>query len=270
MAADDDRALTTDRFRKLLAAAGIQYLATDEAGDPTGRAWTEDGDLDKLGHSLQGRLAARVDEQIDLLLERLEALLDAGWREVRVVTDHGWLWLPGGLPKVDLPKYLTQSRWARCAAIQGSSTVKVPTVPWHWNARERVAIGPGIACFWAGNAYAHGGLSLQECLVPILRVTAGAGAGLAKKSVNIVAVSWVGLRCRVRLDAPSPGLSVDLRTRVNDADSSVTGARPVDADGVVSLLVADDDFEGTPAAVVVLEPGGQVVARQSTMIGGEG
>ena len=267
--ASDDRPLTTDRFRRLLADGGFQYLTPDETGDPAGRAWTEDGELDKLGHSLQGKLAARIDEQVDLLLERVEALLDAGWREVRVVTDHGWLWLPGGLPKVDLPKYLTQSRWARCAAIQGGSTVEVPTVPWHWNASERVAVGPGIACFWAGNAYAHGGVSLQEGLVPVLQVTAGAGTHLARTSVNIAAVSWVGLRCRVRVDSTSSGLSVDLRTRVNDADSSVAVARPVDSDGVVSLLVADDDLEGTPAAVVVLDSGGQVIARQSTMVGGE-
>ena len=89
----------------------------------------EKGELDKLGHSLQGKLAARVDDQIALLLERIESLLDAGWREVLIVTDHGWLWLPGGLPKVDLPKYLTQSRWARCASIKGDSTVRVPTFP---------------------------------------------------------------------------------------------------------------------------------------------
>ena len=38
------------------------------------------------------------------------ALLEAGWREVRVVTDHGWLLLPGGLPKVDLPEHLTVVR----------------------------------------------------------------------------------------------------------------------------------------------------------------
>ena len=270
MAADDDRPLTTDRFRKLLADGGFQYLTPDETGDPAGLAWTEDGQLDKLGHSLQGKLAARIDEQVDLLLERVEALLDAGWREVRVVTDHGWLWLPGGLPKVDLPKYLTQSRWARCAAIQGGSTVDVPTVPWHWNASERVAVGPGIACFWAGNAYAHGGVSLPERLVPVLHVTAAAGSDFAPASVRIAAVSWVGLRCRVRIEALSPGLSADLRTRVNEPNSSVSGVRPVDADGAVSLLVADDDLEGTPAAVVVLDSGGQVIARQSTMIGGEG
>ena len=35
---------------------------------------------------------------------RVESLLAAGWREVRIVTDRGWLLLPGGLPKTDLPK----------------------------------------------------------------------------------------------------------------------------------------------------------------------
>ncbi len=265
--ADTQRPLTTDRFRKRLAAAGYQYLRADETGDPSGRAWTEDGELDKLGHSLQGKLAARIDEQIELLLERIELLLNAGWREVRVVTDHGWLWLPSGLPKADLPKYLTRSRWARCACIEQGSAVEVPTVPWHWNAGERVAVGPGIACFGAGNKYAHGGLSLQESLIPVLRITAGAGS--AKADASIAAVSWVGLRCRVRIDAAQGGLSVDLRTRVNNADSSVCGVRPVDAEGAASLLVADDELEGAPAAIVVLDNSGQVIAKQSTIIGGE-
>ena len=264
---DVGRPLSADRFRKLLDAAGYQYLSVEDTGDPSGRAWTEYGDLDKLGHPLQAKLAAEIDDQIALLLERIESLLDAGWQEVRVVTDHGWLWLPGGLPKVDLPKYLTQSRWARCASIEGDSTVQVPTVPWYWNAAERVAVGPGIACFGAGNEYAHGGLSLQESLIPVLRVTAGAVS--ASVDVSIAAVSWVGLRCRVRIDPARPGLSVDLRTRVNDPDSTASEARQVDADGAASLLVPNDELEGTPAAVVVLDPSGQVVARQSTIIGGE-
>ena len=267
--ADTERPLTADRFRKILDAAGYQYLGADETGDPAGRAWTENGELDKLGHSLQGKLAARIEEQIERLLERIEVLLDAGWREVRVVTDHGWLWLPGGLPKVDLPKYLTTSRWARCAAIEGNSTVQALTVPWYWNSGEQVVLAPGIACFGAGNEYAHGGLSLQESLVPVLRITAGASGGSDGASANITAVSWVGLRCRVRIDVARPGLSIDLRTRVGDADSSIADARPVDTGGAASLLVADDDLEGTPAAIVILDPGGRVIARQSTIIGGE-
>ena len=264
---DTESPLTTERFRKLLAAAGYQYVGVDETGNPTGRAWTENGELDKLGHSLQGKLAARIDDQIELLFERIEVLLKAGWREVRVVTDHGWLWLPGGLPKVDLPKYLTLSRWARCAAVKDGAAAEIQTVPWYWNVHERVAIGPGIACFGAGNEYAHGGLSLQESLVPVIRITAGASS--AKAETRITAVSWVGLRCRVQIDAAWTGLSVALRTQVNDVNSSVSEARSVNDEGAASLLVADDELEGTPAAIVVLDASGQVIARQSTIIGGE-
>ena len=257
--------LSTDRFRKLLDAAGVQFLAADAAGDPNGVAWTEDGQLDKLGHSAPGKLAAHIGEQVDLLVERIAVLLDAGWREVRVVTDHGWLWLPGGLPKAELPRYLVNNRWSRCAAVAGASQVKVPTVPWHWNTQERVAVGPGIACFVANNAYAHGGLSLQECLVPSLRVTGGTSGDAAP---TIVDVAWVGLRCRVRVEA-APGLSVALRTQVGNADSTLGQPRHLDDDGAASLLVADDELEGATAAIVVLDANGDVVARQSTIVGGD-
>ena len=135
---------------------------------------------------------------MEFLLERIESLLEAGWREIRVVTDHGWLWLPGGLPKVELPKYLTASRWARCAAIKGDSKIEMPTVCWHWNPHERVAVAPGIACFSSSNEYAHGGLSLQESLIPVIRVTAGEAA--SKTAATVADISWAGLRCRVQIE----------------------------------------------------------------------
>ena len=71
-----------------------------------------------MGHKLQGKLAGRIDEQLDLVLDRILHLLEAGWRKVRVVTDHGWLLAPGGLPALPLKKYMTQCRWARCAVIR--------------------------------------------------------------------------------------------------------------------------------------------------------
>ena len=266
--ADGERPLTITLFRELLSDNGYQVLAPTETGDPSGRAWTENGDIDSLGHSLQARLAARVDDEVELLVERIGGLLEAGWEEVRIVTDHGWLWLPGGLPKVDLPKYLTRTRWSRCAAIQGESDVDVPTVPWHWKPIERVAIGPGIACFGAGKAYAHGGLSLQESVVPVIRVTAG-GIRTAEK-VGIARIAWAGLRCRIRVEPPTPALAVTLRERINDAGSNVTEDRPLNDGGEASLLVADDELEGESVAVVVLDSAGQVVARAATIVGGQG
>ena len=129
-----------------------------------------------------------------------------------------------------------------------------------------VAVAPGIACFSASNEYAHGGLSLQESLIPVIRVTAGEAA--SKTAVAVAGVSWAGLRCRVQIEPAQSGLSVDLRTKVNDPGSSVSTVRVVDAKGAASLLVADDALEGITAAVVVLDVSGHAIAKQPTIIGG--
>lgn len=260
------QALTTDRFRKLLTNEGYQYISQDETGDSADRGWTEHGELDKLGHSLKWRLAHSIEDQIDTLLDRIRALLNAGWREIRIVTDHGWLLMPGGLPSVTLPKYLTESRWARCATIKGNSPVDVPTVSWHWNADVRVAVGPGIACFGNGNEYAHGGISLQECLIP--DVTVAFSATVAASSASIHAVEWRGLRCRISIKPPEKGLTVALRKKVNDAASNISTPRTTDAAGSASLLIDNDDLEGSPIIVVLLDASGKVISKQPTIVGG--
>ena len=106
------------------------------------------------------------------LADRTAALLAADWKEVQIVTDHGWLLLPGGLPKEELPGYLAKIRWGRCAVPKPGSTLTVPQRTWHWSNTVWIALAPGISCFIAGKEYAHGSLSLQECLVPELKVRA--------------------------------------------------------------------------------------------------
>lgn len=265
--ANTTQAVTADRLRKLLESRGYQYVANGEVGDPAGRGWSEYGDLDNLGHSLDVKLAARVGEQIDLLIERLQVLFDSGWKEVRIVTDHGWLLVPGGLPKVDLPRYLTQSRWARCATIKGNAKVEVPMVRWHWNADERVAVAPGVHCFAQGYEYAHGGLSLQECLIPDIRVSIGKDAGTVAFAIEMA--KWRGLRCDVQVRPVQLGVVVELRTKVNDGATRVAEPKKLNDKGTASLLVVDDELEGTPAIVVVLDGAGHVVSKQPTIIGGD-
>jgi len=55
--AADGKPLSGHHFRKLLADNGIQPLDTHETGDPSGKAWTEAGDLDHYGHAHGVRLA---------------------------------------------------------------------------------------------------------------------------------------------------------------------------------------------------------------------
>lgn len=267
---DNGEKLSTERFRRLLVAAGFQVLGPAEVGDArakNARGWTEYGEFDKLGHDLQGKLAGRIDEQLELLLERVQGLLDGGWKRVRVVTDHGWLLVPGGMPKVQLPKYLAESRWSRCASIKDSSHVETPVAGWSWNLLERFAHAPGAHCFVAGQEYAHGGVSLQECMVPVLTfVSTGAPVGLV---VTVREVQWVGLRCRVAVEPAAEGLMADLRTKPNVAGSSITDPKALDADGKAALLVADDSLEGTTVSLVIVDATGRVVSKEATTVGGD-
>ena len=122
---------------------------------------------------------------------------------------------------------------------------------------------PGAGSFFAGVEYAHGGVSPQECVIPVVVVERGAPAVRA----TIAEVRWRGMRCRVRVEANVAGLRVDLRLNRNQTGSSVAPSPAlVDASGAASLVV-DDTHEGAAAVVVVLDPAGKLVASEATTIG---
>jgi hypothetical protein len=264
--AADGKPLSAHNFRKLLTDNGVQPLDKHEAGDPSGRAWTESGDLDHYGHEHGVRLARDVDAQLAAVIERVQELRDAGWRRVRIVTDHGWLLVPGGLPKTELPKHQAETRWGRCAVLKDTAQGTPLTFGWDWCKDVQVAYAPGVSSFFAGADYAHGGLSLQECLVPVLDLVVAAPAAAAQ--VTIKAVTWKGLRCVVEVDSTSAGLAVDVRTKPALATSSlVASVKPFEG-GKASVAVTDADQLSAAAVVVILGPGGQVLQKQATTVGG--
>ncbi|HNR84838.1 BREX-1 system phosphatase PglZ type B [Ottowia sp.] len=161
-------AVTVAVLRSLLHESGYQVLQGDALGDPTGRAWTEFGAIDRYGHDHGWKIALHAPDELKALAERIEALLRHGWQRVVVVTDHGWLLLPGGLPKADLPQHLTHKRKGRCALLKEGAVTDQQTVPWHWDPNVRVALASGIRCYEAGHEYEHGGLSPQECVTPLI------------------------------------------------------------------------------------------------------
>ena len=254
-------------LRDALKARGYQILPGDGADAPRShpvRGWLEAGEFDTLGHQRGARLARHLEGELERVAERIERVLDAGWTSVRVVTDHGWLLLPGGLPKVDLPKHLTESRWARCAVIAGESAPDVVRAPWHWNRAQWFATPPGIACFNRSEEYAHGGLSIQECLIPDLVVT---GAEGSETSGSITSVTWRGLRCFIEAEVRGGPVTADLRLARPTGESVAAAAKPVDAEGAVSLVLADDEHEAAALVLVLLDETGRVLAQRPARVG---
>lgn len=268
--AADGKALSTYNFRKLLSEQGYQVLDKHETGVPGGRAWVECGDLDHFGHEHGLRLAKDLDNQVAQIVERIAELNDAGWARFRIVTDHGWLLVPGGLPKTELSKFEAETRWGRCAVLKDSSHGTDLTFGWDWCKDVQIAFAPGLGSFIAGADYAHGGLTLQECLVPVLDVVATSGP-IALVKADIAKVTWSGMRCKVEVTADAgvdlETLRVDIRTKAALSDSTLVSlAKPL-VGGKVSLAVKEDSKEGTAAFVVVLDATNRVVQKKPTTVG---
>lgn len=256
-----------DNLRQAIRAAGYQVLDPSDLGMPLGgesMGWIECGQIDKRGHEMGAHLAGQIAGELDRLADKILSLLNAGWKSVRVVTDHGWLFLPGGLPKVDLPKHLTESRWARCAAMTGATRPEVCSTPWHWNEEVHVASAPGIACFNYSPEYAHGGLSLQECLVPDLLVER---SGETKPAPAIRSITWRQMRCFIECSGDVKGVRADIRLGQAGGKSIVMAPKPLDHEGTVSLVVVDDDCESKDLILVLLDGEGNILAQQPTRVG---
>lgn len=258
--------LGTELFRKLVRDRGYQELKDEEQGEPAGRGWAEYGAIDRYGHDHGWKIAHHVSGELRGLGERIAALLNHGWRQVTVVTDHGWLLLPDGMPKAELPQHLTITRKGRCAVVREDAPVAHPVVPWHWNPEVRIAVAPDIHCFEAGKEYEHGGLSPQECVVPVITVRRDGGD---TAPVVIEEVKWLGLRCNVRLSGGAADVLVDIRLKAGDAGSTVAAMpKSPDASGAVSLLAPDETLGGS-AAFIVVSRGEAIQAQRLTVIGGE-
>lgn len=263
--AGDGKPLSSHNFRKLLLEHGIRVLGSHELGDPAGRAWTEAGDLDHYGHAHGIRLARDMDVQLQQVSERVVELHQAGWKKLRIVTDHGWLLMPGGLPKSELPKHQTETRWGRCAVLKDTSHGTELTFGWSWCAEVQVAYAPGASSFVAGSEYAHGGLSLQECLVPVVTLDT-VPSGPTAATATIASITWKGLRCTVAVDSSASGLTVGIRKKAAVAINPVAAPKPLQ-NGKASLAVADDELLGAVVFVVVFDADGEVIQKATTTVG---
>ena len=260
------QAANAQRLRDDMASRGIDLLGEDIRPGKQGSTggWLETGKLDELGHKLGARLAAQIDTELEMLLDQVSGLIEAGWTRIRIVTDHGWLLMPGGLPHVAVPSHLTTTKWSRAATVKGDAKPSVPVHAWHWNTHVRIASPPGVGSFAPNTEYSHGGISPQECIVPELVVERGGGGTTA----SITAITWRGMRCRVSVTTNDPSVRVDLRTNWKQPNTSIAASsKEVGPAGEASLAVADDAHEGHAATIVVVDGAGNVLDRKTTTVG---
>lgn len=259
-------------FRAALSDAGVQYLdwKSSETGQVNGIGWTQTNTIDALGHDHGHALSDMVDQQLDLVAERIRGLLAAGWRHVVVVTDHGFVLPAGPALKVTLPLAVTEgdaARKPRVARLKaGAARPDFPIIPWTWDTSVDMISAPGAAAFEAGTYYEHGGLSPQECVIPVIEVSARDGA---TGPAQIEGIRWTGQRCRIDFEPAQADVVAEVRLSPGDPSSTVGGPKPPSEPGEIKVLVDEDQAaDGTAAYVVLIGPDGAVIAQHQTTVGG--
>lgn len=256
----------TYNLAKLIEDNGWQRLTKTDFGDPSGLGWCETGEIDKKGHQLGWKLARSADNLLKEIVDQIKQLLETGWKKVEVVTDHGFVLLPNGLPESKLPSSLSVNKWGRCAAIKPGANSDEQLHPWFWNPTQSFALASGISSY-KKRYYTHGGLSVHECVTIGLSVSSSGAAGSV---VRIKKVSWKQLRCTVEVDELTEGIQLDIRTHAGNASTTeASKIKPFKEKTKCSVIVEDDDLLGDRVYVVILDANGNAIAQQETVVGGD-
>jgi hypothetical protein len=258
--------LHTQAFREALKAADFKLVTHANDIQADGKYWQELGDIDTKGHEEQANMVKRIDELFDQVQEALDVAFERGIKRIKIVTDHGWLLLPGGLPKCPLNAGLTETRWGRCALIKEGATTDLLHLPWRWNPSVFIAYAPGISFFKANEAYAHGGISVHECLVPTMIVE---NPNVQNILADIKVVKWVNLKCTINTNDVPDGYSVDIRTKYNDAKTSIVLSKNKTLQGNTVTLMVDDAAEHQAATIVLMDENERILDKKPTTVGGD-
>jgi hypothetical protein len=173
--------------------------------------------------------------------------------------------LPGGLLKTQLNAGLTETRWGRCAMLKEGVSTDLLHLPWHWNPGIYVAYAPGISFFKANVEYAHGGISIHECLVPTLTIE----NSKPQSKARIQHIKWVNLKCTVDTSDAEEGYRIDIRTKFNDEGTSIL---EYESKGMIrdnkGMAMVQESAEAQSATVVLLDQQGIIIDKKLTTAGG--
>ena len=256
--------LQTNEFRKALKEANFNHIVKASDINPDENSWEEIGDIDTKGHEEQADMVKSIEELFEQVQESLDTAFEKGVKKIKIVTDHGWLLLPGGLPKTVLNAGLTETRWGRCALIKEGANTDLLHLPWRWNESIFIAYAPGISFFKINEEYAHGGISIQECLVPTIFIE---NPNASKVNAKIQELKWVNLKCTIATENAQENYTIDIRTKYNDETTSIIeSSNKIITDNKIFVMV-NDDAEAKAVTIVLLDENGRILDKKTTTVG---
>ena len=205
---DDVRVSTpTERFEHVRRIYGDRCAMVDldallgsrppKIADTVDLLLVKSTEIDAAGESLQiGAALGVIRGTLGKLLRALRKLGDRGFDQAVLAADHGFVMLSEQLPgdKVERPTGAWTLSKVRCVAGTGGEAPGIACFR-HEDVGiegdiEQIAVPASLGAFRTGAAFMHSGISLQECIVPVIEV------GLSASGKSVRPTARVELRYR--------------------------------------------------------------------------
>jgi broad specificity phosphatase PhoE len=155
----------------LLNIKDVENGKIPEPQDGRTRLFVFDSVIDKLGHDEELELMGTRDVQ-QRYLRAIKHLREKRWERIVLVTDHGFIHWPGAneqrvSPPLPDPAYTSRRALAYASDLHlDGPKGSAPGKKW------QIAVASGASCFrtYGGLGFFHGGASLQEWIVPCLKI----------------------------------------------------------------------------------------------------
>ena len=149
-------------------------------------------EIDAAGENLQiGAALGVIRGTLGKLFRALRKLGDRGFDQAVLAADHGFVLLSEQLPgdKVERPRGTWALSKVRCVAGTGSEAPGVASFRREDvgidGDIEQLAVPASLGAFRTGAAFMHSGISLQECVVPVVEVGLSASGKGARPTAQI-------------------------------------------------------------------------------------
>lgn len=272
----DDLLSSYKKYQKQIQSASLLVVRTQ--------------DPDMIGEQLGGMLARRyLSNVIRDIAIAVKRVADAGFGRVVISADHGHILLPEIPPGdvVEGPSGIWLETKRRCLLGSGLSGGKGTFVLKAGRCGiqgdvEEICIPVGFKVFSDGEGYFHGGLSLQEAIVPMIVVQASIGAegkrekqkveihyrsdGFTSRVIGLKIYYYAGIHgkpVRVRVEAYD-GTSAKAKVVGEAADCEARDEKTKEVtlqpnkDNPVPVLI-DNEFNGPAVEVRVVDPHTRVI-----------
>jgi hypothetical protein len=138
-------------------------------------------------------------------------------------------------------------------------------LPWRWNPSIHIAYAPGISFFKVNEEYAHGGISIHECLIPEIILESNIQPN---SNALIKSIKWVNLKCNIETESTPDGYTLDVRTKAADEKTSIVVSNKNSVLNNKGKVMVSDEAEGNAATILLLNPMGVIMDKKLTTIGG--